>query len=90
MKFIALALLERFNRYCKITALLILAFSDPELWKGDNFEDDFDDDIILFYQTLIGAFLNTNLVFLKLCQIFDIYSTRPCDLLTQYGNYAHE
>ncbi len=85
------ALFHSFNFYYKVVAFLFLAVSFPDIWLDENVDDDDDDDeLFFFYHSLMVTFRKTNMVFLKLCQILDIYSTRPRDLLTQFGNFPRE
>ena len=88
MKSLAISLLVMFRFHYTIAVILLLAIETPELWIDED-EDD-DDEILLFYQTLMRTFLHTQLVFLKLCQVLDIYSTSARNLLLQHGNYPRE
>ena len=88
---IAIMLLKMFHFNFMIVAFLYMVIESPELWvDAIRDHDDDDDEILVFYHTLMMGFLNSNILFLKLCEIFDIYSTRPSDLLFQFGNYPRE
>ncbi len=89
MKLLGTSLLQMFWFYNTVSVFLFLVLQSPELWM-DETEDEDDEEILLFFTSLLMTCLRTHVVFLKLCQILEIYNTRPRDLLFQYGNYPRE